>query len=236
MKNKQGNIYILILLCILCPIIYLCTTECGDIIDRSPKQLIDENDYVLLGELVAIDTLFYIGNVEYLGSESDFFIMEYSFTIKESLKSLKKIPNIYLWNCERIRKKDKYSTIAKLKKSDTQLIYGKEINKTEELINVMTSIAPVDEVKKLINDESSSFIWNSMKADSTIAQKIMQADSLNSLINDRTKTGQIIYGTDTYLATFDNYMQGWLCYYDDNGKAHHVKSANYFEALKNYIE
>lgn len=209
-----------------------CSIECGDVFDRSPKQLLNENDYVLLGNFLNIDTLTTLGKVNYLDSESKFFIIEYSFQPNKYFKNIKDIPKIYLWNCERVDKNDKYSTIAKLKRSDIQLIYGNEINQFQEIINVMSSMTSVGDVKDLIENNSPPIPWNTMRADSIIAEKIKHTNSLASLLKDRNSNGQVIYGTDLYLSTFDSFRYGKLCYYDDQGKGHHVEREKYLSILE----
>jgi len=208
-----------------------CNSECGDIFDKSPQQLLRENKYVGLGTFVAVDTLASLGDIPYLGSISKFFLIEYRFQIESYFKGEAGISELFLWNCERVRAKDNYSTISDLQVSQEQLVYGNSIEQPEDLIFVMAPMVPVDDLVKAMNGDSDAPEWNVEAGEITVARKLLSAEELKSMLEDRSQLGRVIHGTDESLKTFDSFRRGMLCYYDENGKATHVTAQNYLKAI-----
>lgn len=173
MKKKTNWFYNAIYLCALffSVLTFSCFNECGDIFSRSPEQLISENDFVLLGRFVSMDTLANLGEFNYLDSESNFFIMEYQFRTEMPLKGATKNSTIFLWNCEQVRKKDNYTTITKLTDSETCLVYGREIAQSDSLMNVMTPFALVEQLKLLLADKEPTFDWGRKDVQLAISKK-----------------------------------------------------------------
>ncbi len=236
-KNTFTMAYSLLLLSII--VLLLCISscillDCGDFYSLSPEELLKTNDYVLLGDFVLIDTLANLGALNYLGSESKFTIVEYTFQPTINFKGEKQ-HKIYLWNCEREEIKDNYSTVEILDKSETYLVYGKKISQFYDVINVMTPITFIEDLKSLLEggkpsrDEAG---WNTMHADSVIASRMLRNDQLKSILDQRNLNGQVIFGTDQHLATFVQFRQGSLCYYDTADKARNVNREEYIEKLR----
>jgi hypothetical protein len=207
--------------------------DCGDFYSVSPEELLRKNDYVLFGNFIAMDTLADLGSLNYLDSESKFMIVEYTFQSKSKFKGEEK-PKVYLWTCEHVRLKDNYSTIDILEKYESALVYGKKITQFHDVVNVMTPITFIDDLKSLLEGKRPSRIetgWNTMHGDSIIASRILNTDKLKSTLDQRNLNGQVIFGTDQYLATFVQFRQGSLCYYDSADKARNVSREEYLEIL-----
>lgn len=199
----------------------------------SPESILSANEIVLLGEFVSMDTLLTIGEFGYLSSEAIFMIVEYKFHPQMMFRG-KETTEIYLWNCERVRNRDGYSTILKLKASEQYLVYGNEIKQSEDILNSMASMTFIDDLRLLLDGKVLSRVrWNTISVDSLIAREILKSVERRELLEIGNRNGQTIYGTDRYLWTFHEFAQGTLCYYDESGFARTLTREQYLQELKN---
>ena len=209
---------------------------CGDLFDRSPEQLISENEYIVIGEFQSVDTIADLGSISYLGSKSKFLILEYAFTINTHLKNAKNINNLFFWNCEREDLTSGYKTFIKFSKNELQLIYGNEIQSSKDLINIMTPLTDVDELKKMMNNINTSYNWNTQRSDSIIAKRILESNSIKNIFLSRMKKGKVLHGTDMYLSTLIDYKSGKLCFYDGSGNGKRLNSKEYLSQLQKKLQ
>lgn len=208
-----------------------CTGDvCGDIWDRSPAQLIQENQYVGLARVDGIDTLVELGTLDYLGSESDFVLVSYSFSSVHTMRSPDDITLWHLWNCE--RGTSSYSTDLGLDAGDTVLVYGNQVKTADDLFLLLSPIAPQDDLERILSGESPQLDWNTRAVDSTLAVTISQSDSLKELVAEVQLRGEVVlYCPEEFCLTMKDYRKGRLCYYDSLSVGHQVPSSEYLNEL-----
>ncbi|MCI0616064.1 hypothetical protein L0244_24025 [bacterium] len=212
-----------------------CFFDCEGLSSFAPGELLQVNNYVLLGDFVSKSTLISIGTVNYLGSDKNFSIVEYVFQPKSFFKGDENFKNVYLWSCEMYGSED-HSIILVLDRFSEYLIYGNAVQHPEDLINVMkSSTSYFDELKEWLfknRKNISDPLWkNTMQADSIIASRVIRNDSLTLILKDRNSKGLVLYGTDLALGTLNEYKIGALCYYE-NGKSRTVSRESYLRKLE----
>lgn len=214
--SKHSSGLIILTLAILIFVLVGCHSECGDLFNRSPSDLYAQNDLVALAKWTRTDTLLRLGTFENFGSQEQFVLVEYEFVADRTFKRTNQRSNVYLWNCEYIRIRDGYSTIAKIDPSETRLVYGRTLTDHDSVGNVLsTQMAAIETVD----------------LESRLKAILMASDTLQTILSARVKAGTVIYGTDESLATFDDFASGKLCYYDSKGAAHQVTAEEYGEEL-----
>lgn len=240
MKNKSTLCYIFISVFVFSACdLYL---DCDEYTSRSPESLLKENDYVMLGDFVGLNILNHLGIVEYLATDSEFMIVEYQFRPKKIYKTKNgRSPEIFfLWIPEHIDQSNNYSSIMELKKLQSYLIYGNMLKPNkDELINLIRPLTHYENLIELLQGKKIPYHerWNSVQADSLIALRIMELDTLNIILDQRNLQGTVLYGTDRGLQTFSSYKYGALCFYDEKAKKYReVKSIEYLKSLEEINE
>jgi len=231
----QRNMILLFCLAATCFAVACCLLDCEGGDSFSPEELLKSNDYVLLGNFVSADTIAKLGTINYLGSQAHYSIMEYVFQAKVLYKGETNLEKIFLWNCEHAFFNPYYTSRLDLEKASLYLIYGNKIAQSGEIINVMSTITYMDELKNLLQGQkpttTRSLLWSTKYADSTIGIRIKANDTLSLLLKDRVRRGQVIFGTDSKLGTLKNFQYGVLCYYDNNNCPHTINREAYLKRL-----
>jgi hypothetical protein len=194
----------------------LSCTECYDISALSPTELMGDNDVVALAEFQRIDTLQYLGRHHYLQTDCDYYVVEYLFVVVHPLKGVDLHDTLALWNYER---SCETSTILDVKSKDRCLVYGGSITPEGDLSRITEPLMPQD-------------LTNKFEVDQMNAETIIKSAALRGLLMDRLAELQVLWGTDQGLSTLWMFARGRLCYYDEDGHATSVNSADYFDALK----
>jgi hypothetical protein len=208
---KALSRYSLMRLIALCLLSLDCHRECGDLFARSPKGLLAECDHVATGRFVRSDTVSYLGEFEYLGNTSRFFIVEYHFYVAEVIKGGASDSSLYLWNCEYAHSDGSYSTMLQLRLGDTVLVYGKRLSESSSVSKIATA--------------------NNLEAE--VESRIARSSSLPSRLRTRLMAGdRVIYGTDPSLVTLLDFASGRLCYYDSEGDARTLTAPKYLSELR----
>ncbi|MCP4542363.1 MAG: hypothetical protein GY832_35015 [Chloroflexi bacterium] len=218
------------LLVALTTLVVSCTGDvCGDIWDRSPAQLLQENQCVMLAQFDGIDTLIELGTLDYLGAESDFVLVSYSFSLVQPLRSPDE-NSWHLWNCE--RSKATYTTILGFDPGDTVLVYGSRVETSDDLFLVLSPMAPQGDLGRILQGKSPQLDWNTRAVDSTLAVAIGQSDALKELLAVIQLRGEIVlYCPEEFCLTMKDFHKGRLCYYDSLGVGHQVSSTEYLRSL-----
>jgi hypothetical protein len=124
--------------------------DCANSESFSPDELMQKNEYVFLGSYLGMDTLAYLGSLEYPWSESNFFVIEYKFSPRNKFKYAEnEQSNIYVWCCELAEKKSTYKTFLELERDELLLVYGNKITHSQDIIKVMTPMTFIDDIERL---------------------------------------------------------------------------------------
>lgn len=210
---------------------FSCQEPCGDIWDRSPSQLLDENEYVAMAIFDGVDTLVVLDSYQYMSSESDFMIVEYSFSIIRMFRGSERLVRIYLWNCERSR--PSFSTMLGFIVGDTVLVNGNGISPNKELILIMSPNSPVNDLMRILHGKAPEFDWNTREVDSTLAEAINSSNLLWKHLEKRTSQREIVlYCPETFCLTMKDFYDGRLCFYDSSGNGYKVTSSEYTRILE----
>jgi len=192
-----------------------CVWICGDT-HLSPKQLLDENDYVLLGEPVSVDTLIELGPLEYLGHEKVAYIVEYTYKPREIFKGDKDVKYVYLWWCVTVRLKDGYNNAPKT--DSLELIYGNAVRSWDSVIYIYTPnvawIGVIPILRDWVNGNPPEDEWGTAVGDSTLMARIMASTQLAPILADRNRTGRVIYGTEDEYFTHNSFHYNEMLYCD----------------------
>lgn len=187
-----------------------CVWICGDT-HLSPKQLLEGNDYVLLGEPYSVDTLVNLGPLEYLGDKEHAYIVEYTYKPREILKGDKSVKYIYLWWCVTIRLKDGYNNAPEA--DSLELIYGDDIRSPDSVIFIYTpnlvSASRIRDLRDWVRGSPPESKWAAATGDSILVARIMASTQLASILEERNRTGQVIYGTEK------GYFTNWSFHYNE---------------------
>jgi hypothetical protein len=211
-----------------------CTLwDCANSESFSPEELMHKNEYVFLGSYVGLDTLAYLGSLEYRWAESNFFVIEYEFSPRNKFKYAENgQSNIYVWCCELAEKKSTYKTFLELERDELLLVYGNKITHSQDIIKVMTPMTFIDDIERLLQGKELKHPrWNTIKEDSILALRIKKNEKLNLLLAQRNLLGQVIYFTDSEHFTFYKFKIGEICYYDSSGWAHRTNREGFLKKL-----
>jgi hypothetical protein len=189
---------------------FLCTDA-----NLSPQDLIEDNDYVIVGTLVSVDTLADLGFLQYLSSEERAYIIEYTFEPMEIFKGDTGTSLIYFWCCISIRLMDGYYNAPECD-SAIQLIYGNEILDSDSLIHIYTPNlvwkGDVLVLRDWITGKPPETQWASATGDSTLMARIMESTHLEPILTDRNQKGRVIYGTEEGYYTHYSFCSNDLVY------------------------
>jgi hypothetical protein len=234
----MDNMRLLILL-IVVPVCMLCCNSCGLLCvdaNLSPQALIEGNDYVILGEPISIDTLANLGTLDFLGSEENAFIVEYTFEPQEIFKGDKSTNYIYLWYCVTVRLKDDYTNAPECDTSRV-LIYGNDICSWDSVIYLYTPnlvwAGKIPVLREWLNGIPPDSKWSAAKGDSTLMARIVGATHLEPILAQRNQTGQVIYATEEGYYTHDSFCRDDLVYCDWSwGFPQFTSQAGYVKRLR----
>ncbi len=130
--------------------------RCFDSDALPPDILLDESEYVFIGDLMSVDTLMHLGRFSYLGSEEEFYIIEYSFAPIDLIKGDKHATNIKFWYLTSIRLNSNYDYIDdfKAQKNTEELVYGNRMRSHDDILGIMDPYSIVDqyEIADMLKD------------------------------------------------------------------------------------
>jgi len=206
--------------------------ECGDLWDKSPSKLLEENDFAALSELKRIDTLMNFGKYKYYSGESEVFVIDYTFEVSKSIKNPKENESFSLWKIERRDYPDSFKTGFRFGTGEKSLIFGNEIQSGDSLFLILNTFSRVTLLSDLFRGETISESWDNRITDSSLAFNIKNSSIMQNILKQKIESGKTcIYCTDYSYITPDRFWQGKMCYYDSSGQAHSVTSKEYFEEL-----
>lgn len=221
---------------LLLPLVFKCSLflDCEGAEGMSPKELFEKSDYVLLGKIVAADTLLRLDDINYLGSSASFFVMEYTFQPERTYKNKMPIRQIHLWSCDHTNNMSGYSEVLDLDTLTSYLVYGNQIEHKDQIINVMRRVPTFEKLKKLLESVRPSLEglrWPTMLADSAIASRIVADGSLLARLENRISKDEVIsYSIDGFNTFLKHNLYNGVCYYE-NGKRHDVSPETYLKRL-----
>ena len=245
----------LILLLILAGLIII--SGCGPIIcldagALSPKDLLVNSQYVFTANLKAIDALAYLGEIEYYGVESDFFILEYSLSPLEIIKGDTNIKEFKLWYPSFREKPNNIWHTLEFSDSKIELAYGNEVANWSEIIHVLEPRVnfPFHLLIKMLNgirlsEEKDTYeSWLSAEADSTLASLLVNSPKLHTAFEISSANAIVIYGTEFCMFTQYEFHEGDVTYCHverDNGDIKWVwgfwdSREQYLRKLRRYAE
>lgn len=227
-----GAVTMLSLLSLAC-LAASCTGDvCGDLWEDSPSQLLSENEYVLLARFEGSDTLVDLGTMDYLGTPADFAVLSYRFLPVRVLKGPREVRRLVLWNCE--YSEPTYTTILSFNTGDTVLLYGRQLQSEDSLLQVMAPMTNVSHVLQVLSGQEPKLNSNTRAVDSTLGAAIIASDVLvkQLMIQQQADTAVVLYCPEPYCTTMDNYHYGMLCYYDSANVGHSVTSEEYLGELE----
>ena len=199
---------------------FLCIAGCVcDLTVFTPKQLITDNEVVMLGQFVSLDTLATAGDIlSDLGPET-IYIVEYTFEPIEIFKGEKRSDQIHLWYCLIVDEDSDYDNGIDIETSEIALVYGNQLLDTNNILDLFTPTmaGSLDSLKNMLSGAKLSGVRGFNQRDSLVGEKIIRLDTLKSLLLERIANSQVIYGTDPYLFTLDSYLRGIISYCDYNG-------------------
>ncbi|MCK4371995.1 MAG: hypothetical protein KAW61_02560 [candidate division Zixibacteria bacterium] len=217
-----------------------CAFLCSTAGEEHPAVLLAENDLVFLGELVSVDTLVFVGITEDILGRDSVHIVEYTYSPVEIFKGGDEVSEVNLWYCVRDAIGSDYSTAPKISDSIPELVYGKELRKWSDAINLIyaegtASWAEVDSLAKgyVIQDG-----WKTYPSDSAIVAWLNDTDRLKSILQDRLDRSVVIYCTEKHYSTHDMHVwRGILSICDWRYVfAHEVTSEDYADWLRDLTD
>jgi len=225
------RIFCRIVLLIMISIAIISTQGCGifycfDSVSQSPKELFESNEFIFTAYLNHADTLLNIGTLEYLGTQSNFYLVEYVFLPNEIVKSESDFTECRLWYIIDKQIEDDYWHTLRLSETAIELIYGNKLRDWQNILNVMDPLVygSISELEGLLNGNQPEKRWNAIKDDSIIASYLLKSDKLKYLIESYLKDSiLIIYGTENSMSTQFEFGFGSICY---------CESGNYEEDIK----
>lgn len=200
MKTK----YVVTLLMISFSILVFLNSGCAllgciEIGSKSPRQLLDDNEIVVLGSLESFDTLIPIGNFERFGNDYEVYVLEYCFKVEESFSETLEGQLIYLWFIG-IKNED-FTNFLSSPRNEAQdiLIYGNKIESRTDIPKIMQSVTleSLSSIESAFNG-SNIDIWNTIDFDTAVYEQIISHERLDTLLSVRIESGIVIYATDNY--------------------------------------
>ena len=209
-----------------------CTGDfCGDIWNKSPTELLNQNEYVLLARIDKIDTLLVLGPIDCRDIPSYFDVLGYTYSSLITLQLQEETAPRYLWVCDERRTSRPASSTFKA--GDTILIYGNRIKAANELFMILSPMTSQDGLRRILAGQSTRSTWATRAADSTLALAIDSADVLGQLFAESQRRGEIVlYCPELYCLTMEDFHEGKLCYYDSANVGHSVTSEQYLKRLR----
>jgi len=233
--TKLGKSLIaLVIACVVC--LWGCSSkpdiDCYNAFDKTPKKLLAENEYVVLGDFVAVDTLVELEKLEELSNGVEYFLLQYAIRPSRTLKSPSEDSLVLLWYISSWSQKHMHDSGLRPKTGSKDLIYGKAIKSPEEVGNCVLTRVP--------EDDRSSFPETVHYLNSTgaaLARRIRNLGALSDRLRESRERGPVLWATDYLYRTHDSYHYGVLACCDSTSlEARWYTSEEYLEELESLID
>lgn len=203
---------------------------------ESPQALLDNNEYVVEGIRITLDTLASLGHFheEYNKYGAEYYLLEYGFWCNRAYKAdPANMPDtvMFVWYIGMISDIGWRSGLSAIDNT-IELVYGNAMTSSEDFPNLLrTQVSgSFDDFRAQLDKKPEpNSGWYTEK---TILQRLLVDSSLGERLADSRRYGPVLYGTDWFYNTNERFHEGTVPFQDEpNGPYRTMTSYEYLEEL-----
>ena len=201
-----------------------------------PDKLLNSSQYILTGNVIATDTLTFLGAIGFSGARDSYRVLQYTFADVQMIKGSVQTDTVHFWYLARKDMQTRHNTTIPFQSGERALVYGNRIADETRIVELLKPelSSRLEHLDSLFSGTTSEHRTRNIVDDSAVYASVASSTQLKTHFGIASSSGVVICGTERGMQTARSFLRDTLsfCCSQDQWSATTVSADEYIEILK----